>query len=99
MQTDNPILDDLAKLVGGAAGTMHGVKREIETAVKVRIERLVAELELVPREEFEVVRDMVRQARQENEALRVRVEELEVRLADKNRTKKPPKTAPKKSKK
>ena len=99
MQTDNPILDDLAKLAGGAAGTMHGVKREIEAAVKVRFERLVAELELVPREEFEVVRDMARQARQENEALRARVEELEARLADNKRTKKPTKTAPKEAKK
>lgn len=80
MQTDNPILDDLAKLAGGAAGTMYGVKREIEAAVKARVECLVSELELVPREEFEVVRDMARLARQENDALREKIEQLEARL-------------------
>ncbi len=81
MQTDNPILDDLAKLAGGAAGTIHGMKREIEAAVKARVERLLTELELVPREEFEVVRDMARLARQENDALREKIEQLEARLS------------------
>ena len=81
MQTDNPVLDDLAKLAGGAAGTMHGMKREIEAAVKARVERLVSELQLVPREEFEVVRDMAKLARQENDALLERIDALEARLA------------------
>ncbi len=99
MQTDNPILDDLAKLAGGAAGTMHGVKREIEAAVKARVERLVSELELVPREEFEVVRDMARLARQENDALREKIEELEARLTKFERSKKRARTEPGKSRK
>lgn len=99
MQTDNPILDDLAKLAGGAAGTLHGVKREIEAAVKARVERLLSELELVPREEFEVVRDMVHLARQENDALREKVEQLEARLTKSEPAKKPARTASGKSRK
>ena len=99
MQTDNPILDDLAKLAGGAAGTMHGVKREIEAAVKARVERLVSELELVPREEFEVIRDMAHLARQENDALREKIEELEARLTKMEPARKRARTESEKSRK
>ena len=87
MQTDNPILDDLAKLAGGAAGAVHGMKREIEAAVKTRIERMIADLDLVSREEFEVVRDMARLARQENESLQKKIGQLEARLAENSRPK------------
>ena len=97
MQTDNPILDDLAKLASGAAGTMHGIKREIEAAVKARFERVVSELQLVPREEFEVVRDMARLARQENDALHERIEALDSRLATGEGGKKQPRKKSKKS--
>ncbi len=99
MQTDNPILDDLAKLAGGAAGTMHDVKQEIEAAVKARVERLVSELEMVPREEFEVVRDMARLARQENDVLREKIEQLEARLTKMEPAKKQPRTESGKSRK
>ena len=97
MQSDNPILDDLAKLAGAAAGTMHGVKGEIEAAVKARVERLISELDLVPREEFEVVREMARLARQENDALRIRIEEVEARLNKTDQGAKQTKTKSKKS--
>lgn len=79
MQTDNPILDDLAKLATGAAGTLHGMKKEIEAAIRARVDRLASEMNMVPREEFEVVRDMARKARQENEELKKRIEKLEGR--------------------
>jgi hypothetical protein len=77
MQTDNPILDDIAKLASGAAGTLHGMRQEIEAAVKARIERLAGGMDLVPREEFEVVRAMAQKAREENEALSARLDALE----------------------
>jgi BMFP domain-containing protein YqiC len=99
MQTDNPILDDLAKLAGAAAGTMHGVKQEIEAAVKARVERLVSELDLVPREEFEVVRDMARLARQDNDVLREKIAELEARLPNGQPAKRRARAESKKSKK
>ncbi|MGY8985604.1 MAG: accessory factor UbiK family protein [Sphingomonadales bacterium] len=77
MQTDNPFIDDLSKLATGAVGTLSGVKQEIEAAVKLRVERLASEMNLVPREEFEVVREMVILAREENEALKTRLDVLE----------------------
>lgn len=80
MQTDNPIIDDIAKLASGAVGTLHGMRQEIEAAVKARIERLAGELDLVPRDEFDVVRAMAQKAREENEALTARIDALEKTL-------------------
>ncbi len=80
MQTDNPIIDDIAKLASGAAGTLHGMRQEIEAAVRARIERLAGGMDLVPREEFEVVRAMAQKAREENEALSARIAALEKKL-------------------
>ncbi|MFQ5535297.1 MAG: accessory factor UbiK family protein [Sphingomonadales bacterium] len=88
MQTDNRFLDDLAKFANSALGTLHGVREEIETMVRQRVERLVAELDLVPREEFDMVREMATRAREENEALAKRVAELETKLARKTKAKK-----------
>ena len=85
MQTDNPIIDDIAKLASGAAGTLHGMRQEIEAAVRARIERLAGEMDLVPREEFEVVRAMAQKAREENEALIARVAALEKTLKTKTK--------------
>lgn len=85
MQTDNPIIDDIAKLASGAVGTLHGMRQEIEAAVKARIERLAGEMDLVPREEFEVVRAMAQKAREENEALTARIDALEKTLKSKAR--------------
>lgn len=80
MQSDNPIIDDIAKLASGAAGTLHGMRQEIEATVKARIERLAGSMDMVPREEFEVVRDMAQKAREENELLAARVSTLEKAL-------------------
>ena len=77
MQTDNPFIDDLAKLATGAAGTLNGVKQEIEAAVKARVERLASEMDLVPREEFEVIREMAILAREENDALKARLDAMD----------------------
>ncbi len=82
MQTDNPFLDDLAKLATGAAGTLHGVKQELEGTLKAKIERIAADMDLVSREEFEVVKDMAQKARMENEELKAKLAELEAKLKD-----------------
>ncbi len=92
MQTRNRILDDLARMAGGAAGTFTGVREEIEALVRQRFERLLAEMDLVGREEFEVVREMAAKARAEQEKLEARLGQLEAQLESAKsaaRTKKP----------
>lgn len=69
MQSDNKILSDLARLGQSAAGTIHGVKSEVENQVKTRLESVLMDMDLVTREEFEVVREMAVAARAENAEL------------------------------
>ena len=80
-QTSNRFFDELAKLVTDAAGMAQGVAKEVETAVKSRAESFVADMDLVRREDFEVVRDLAAKAREENERLSERLAALEERLA------------------
>lgn len=75
--TTNRILDDLARLVTDAAGAAQGVRREVETVARTQIERLLRELDVVSREEFEAVREMALLAREENEKLAARIAALE----------------------
>jgi len=82
MQTENRLLDDLARVAGGAFGAVAGLRTEIEDLVKQRLERLLADLDHVPREEFEVVKAMAEKARLEQEALEKRVAALEAALAE-----------------
>ncbi len=77
MQTDNPFLDGLAKLFTDAAGAAHSVRAEIDTFMKQRLEKLVADMDFVPREEFEAVKAMAAKARSENEKLAARITVLE----------------------
>jgi BMFP domain-containing protein YqiC len=76
-QTQNRLFDELARLFTNAAGAAQGVRQEVETLMRSQAERLVADLDLVSREEFETVRAMAQLAREENEALRARIEALE----------------------
>lgn len=71
------ILDDLARLVTDAGGMAQGARREVETAVKGRLERLVRDMDVATREEVEVLRDMVAALREENERLSARIAALE----------------------
>lgn len=80
-QTRGRIFDDLAQLVTDAAGVANGVRREAETAMKSQVERLLATMNIVTREEFEAARDMAALARDETEALRARIAALEAKLA------------------
>lgn len=81
MQTSNPFLDDLSRLMTGAAGALQGARAEVETAFKAQMERLIRDLDLVKREEFDAMRDIAVRAADESEALKARVEALEARLA------------------
>jgi len=79
-QTNNRFFDEMSRLMGDAASVAEGVRREAETAFRSQVERFVADMDLVRREEFDIVRDMASQARVENAALLKRVAELEKRL-------------------
>lgn len=79
-QTTNRMLDEFAKMMTDAAGVAQGVRREVETAVRSQAERFLGQMDIVQREEFEAVREMAILARNENEALKRRVTELESRL-------------------
>ena len=81
MQTENRLLDDLARMANGALNTLSGVREEIESRVRERVERMLADMDMVPREEFEAVRAMAQIARTEQEDLAGRVAELERRLS------------------
>lgn len=79
-QTTGRLFDEMARLVNDAAGVAQGVRREAETVAKAQMERFLRDMDLVKREEFEVVKDMVAAARLENERLAARLAELEARL-------------------
>jgi BMFP domain-containing protein YqiC len=80
MQTDNRLLDDLAKVASGALGTLQGVKGEVTARLRDQFERVLANLDLVTREEFDAVKAMAAAARGENEAMAARLEALEAQL-------------------
>jgi BMFP domain-containing protein YqiC len=82
-QSRSTIADEFARLVSDAAGMATGVRREAETVVKTQLERLLAGMDVVTREEFEAVKDMAALARDENERLEARIAELEAKLASK----------------
>lgn len=90
MQTENRFFDDLARVANGAVGTLANMRAEFETLIKQRLERMLTEMDLVPREEFEAVKAMAAKAREEQEKLESRVVELEAALKEA-----PRKTAPK----
>ncbi len=80
-QTSNRLFDELAKMMTDAAGAAQGVRREIETMVRSQLDRVLAEMDVVRREEFEAVREMAERARVENEALSERIAALEGRMS------------------
>jgi BMFP domain-containing protein YqiC len=79
VQTTNRLFDELARLMNDAAGVASGVRREFETLVRTQAERILRDLDVVKREEFEAVKEMAQLAREENEALKARIEALEAR--------------------
>jgi BMFP domain-containing protein YqiC len=82
-QTSNRFLDEMARLMNDAAGVASGVRREFDTLFRSQAERILRELDVVQREDFEAVKEMARLAREENEALKARIEALEGKSAEK----------------
>lgn len=80
--TNSKFFDELAKLMTNAAGAAQGVRKEVDTLVQGQVERVLNNLNVVKREEFDVVKDMAEKARSENDALAKRITELEARLAN-----------------
>jgi BMFP domain-containing protein YqiC len=76
-QTSSRIFDEMARLMNDAAGVAQGVRREFDTLFKTQAERILRDLDVVSREEFEAVKEMARIAREENEALKARLDALE----------------------
>ena len=83
MQSENPLLADIVKLMNSAAGTVAGMGREARDAARERMRETMGGLDFVSREEFDAVKDMAAKAREENEALKARVGALEAKLSGK----------------
>ena len=98
MQTRNRLLDDAARIAGGAIGTLAGAKREIEALVRQQLERMLTSLEMVTRDEFEAVKEMAAKARSEQEALADRLAVLEKKVAGKTPSSPKTRQSPRKKK-
>ena len=81
--TSSRFFDELAKLMSNAAGAAQGVRREIDTLVQSQVERVLNNLDVVKREDFEAVKAMAAKAREENDQLAKRLDELEAKFAAK----------------
>jgi BMFP domain-containing protein YqiC len=79
-QTTGRFYDEIARLMNDAAGVAQGVRREFDTLFRTQAERILRDLDVVKREEFEAVKEMARLAREENEALKARIAALEASL-------------------
>ncbi len=80
-QTTGRVFDEIAKLMTDAAGAADGVRREVETLMRSQSERILKDMDVVHREEFEAVRAMAEKARGENERLEKLVAQLTARIA------------------
>lgn len=79
-QTSNRFFDEIGRLMNDAAGAAQGIKREVDTVVRHQAEKILRDLDIAKREEFEAIKDMARLAREENEALKGRIAVLEAKL-------------------
>ena len=79
-QTTNRFFDEMARLMNDAAGVASGVRREFDTMFRNQADRILRDLDVVKREEFEAAKEMAKIAREENEALKARVAALEAQL-------------------
>ena len=81
MQTTNKLLDDLARVASGALGVAAGMRNEVESAMRQRFARVLGDMDLISRDEFEAVKAMAAKARSEEDALKIRVAQLESQVA------------------
>jgi BMFP domain-containing protein YqiC len=82
MQSDNTVFDDIARLMTGALGMAQGARDEAKSFMRAQAERFVADMDLVGREEFEAVKQMAAEAREEADALKERLAAIEARLSE-----------------
>lgn len=80
-QTNNRFLDELARLMTDAAGAAQGMQREFQTMMKAQGEKMLRDMDVVQREEFEAVKEMAAKAREENDRLSARIAALEAEIA------------------
>jgi BMFP domain-containing protein YqiC len=90
MQTENRFFDDMARVASGAMSGFTGLRQEIEARFREQIERLLRDMDLVTREEFEAVKAVAQTARAEQERLQSRIAKLESELAAVRATPSPP---------
>ena len=81
MQSQSPLLDGVARAMNGAMGLAQGVREEAQSFLRAQADRMIADMDLVGREEFEMVKQMALDALAQGEALRARIEALEARIA------------------
>ena len=79
VQTSNRFFDEMGRLMNDATGVAQGVRREVDTLFRTQAERVLRELDVVTREDFEAVKEMARLAREENDALKARIAALEAK--------------------
>jgi hypothetical protein len=89
MQSQNRFFDDIARVANGAVGALSGVRADIEARFRDQLERVLAGMDVVSREEFEAVKAMAAKARDEQETLLRRIDALESELAELKTTKEP----------
>ncbi len=70
MQTRNPLLDEFAKLTTGAMGLAQAAGEEAKAAWRAQADRFIAEMDLVRRDEFDVLKDEIAALRAEIAALK-----------------------------
>ena len=79
-QTSGRFFDEIARLMNDATGVAHGVRREFDTLFRTQAERILRDLDVVTREEFDAIKEMAQLAREENETLKARIAALEAKL-------------------
>jgi hypothetical protein len=80
VQTSNRLFDELGRLMNDATGVAQGMRREVDTLFRTQAERILRDLDVVSREDFEAVKEMARLSREENDALKARITALEAKL-------------------
>ena len=80
MSKKEKILDDMARMAGGAVGTIGNIRDQMKVEIRLRVDEMAMRFDLVPREDFERIGDMLKQARIEQDDLRARIEKLEETL-------------------
>ena len=72
MVNKTKILSELSKIAADAMSTFSGFKKEVETIVKLRVNRIINNMNLVKREEFEILKKMVQKLIIENKKLKIK---------------------------